>query len=176
MVEVPARLNHILSFDSPEINSAQKFGVWLDRATLIVVFKKCVRVEEGRAIFAMFEADRGEDRASLALLNLAIQWRSNVTPSSKRWLMLLSRENRQKFLSIRENLWWTIDKTSYWQENSLMPILVIVCSQSWILTSQFSKSCDSTHGRPNPSRNGSNVLLAKSDPKTIFIAVALWIK
>ena len=64
IVEVPARLEGILSFDAPELNSAGKFGVWLERSTLVVVFTECARLrEEGsrmRTVHVIFEADRGE--------------------------------------------------------------------------------------------------------------------
>ncbi len=62
-MEVPARLQNILSFDAPELNSAHKFGLWLNGSTLVVVFTECARLEErgdSNRFHVMFEADRGE--------------------------------------------------------------------------------------------------------------------
>ena len=64
IVEVQARIEAILSFDAPELNSAKKFGVWLDSATLVVVFAECAKLEgrlDKRAVSAVFEAERGEN-------------------------------------------------------------------------------------------------------------------
>lgn len=76
IVEVPTRLENILSFDAPELNSAHKFGVWLDSSTLVVVFKECARLGEGgdgnngRTVYAMFEADRGEGLAIIIMTTI----------------------------------------------------------------------------------------------------------
>ena len=66
VVEVPTKLDNILSFDAPELQSVTKFGVWFGTSTLVVVFEDCVEFGVGnsdggkdRPLYLMFEAERG---------------------------------------------------------------------------------------------------------------------
>ena len=65
IVEVPAKINGLVSFDLPDLNSALKFGRWMDDRTTTIIFVECVvwngRTTSGkeRPIHLMFETDRG---------------------------------------------------------------------------------------------------------------------
>lgn len=63
VVEVPTKLDTLLSFDAPELQTTAKFGVWFDLSTLVVVFRECAKLgsEESaeRPLHLMFEAERG---------------------------------------------------------------------------------------------------------------------
>lgn len=65
IVEVPTKLNNIISFDLQELNTALKFGRWMDYRTLTIVFVECVvwnkttTSGKQRPISVIFEASRG---------------------------------------------------------------------------------------------------------------------
>ena len=65
IVEVSKKLNDILWFDVQQLNSAHKFGVWLDYSTLVVVFMGCPIHEDvgsngrKRPMYVIFETERG---------------------------------------------------------------------------------------------------------------------
>lgn len=56
-----------MSFDASELNSAHKFGVWLDHSTLVVVFTECAALVDGeeRPVYLIFEVERGKESAEL---------------------------------------------------------------------------------------------------------------
>ena len=66
IVELQHRVEQLLTFDLPELSSALKYGMWLDRATLVVLFPECVRWEgrtasgRERPIYLIFENSRGK--------------------------------------------------------------------------------------------------------------------
>ena len=65
ILEVPAKLANLISFDVQELNSGKKFGRWMDHRTMAVFFAECVswdgRTTSGkeRPIHIIFEADGG---------------------------------------------------------------------------------------------------------------------
>jgi hypothetical protein len=71
VVELPGKIDKLLSFDIPELQAAAKFGVWFDASTLVVVFTECVNMgkedspeaEKDRPVYIMFEAERGMETA-----------------------------------------------------------------------------------------------------------------
>ena len=65
IVEVPAKLDRLVSFDLNYLNKARKFGRWMDYRTLSIVFIECVVWNDRttspnkRQFSIMFEATRG---------------------------------------------------------------------------------------------------------------------
>ena len=65
IVDVPARLDRLISFDLQDLNKALKFGRWMDYRTLSIVFIECVMWNDRttspnkRPFSIVFEADRG---------------------------------------------------------------------------------------------------------------------
>ena len=65
VLEVPAKLDRLLSFDVQELNTAKKFGRWMDHQTMAVYFVECVnwdsRTTSGkdRPIHIMFNTNEG---------------------------------------------------------------------------------------------------------------------
>ena len=65
VVEVPAKLNSMIAFDIQDLNTAQKFGRWMDYSTISIVFVECVEWDgtmasgKQRPINIIFEAERG---------------------------------------------------------------------------------------------------------------------
>ena len=65
ILEVPAKLDNLISFDVQELNSAKKFGRWMDHRTMAVFFVECVtwdgRTTSGkdRPIHIIFETNGG---------------------------------------------------------------------------------------------------------------------
>ena len=65
ILEVSSKLDSLISFDVQELNSAKKFGRWMDHRTMAVLFVECVswdsRTTSGkdRPIRIVFEADGG---------------------------------------------------------------------------------------------------------------------
>ena len=65
IVEVPAKLESLVSFDVQELNVAKKFGRWIDHRIMAVFFVECVTWDSSttsgkeRPIHIMFEANEG---------------------------------------------------------------------------------------------------------------------
>ena len=63
---MPSVIGDIISFDPPHLDSAKKYGQWMDYQTLVVIFMgDCVEVEvettsgKARPIFVAFMAEQG---------------------------------------------------------------------------------------------------------------------
>ena len=64
VVEVPTKLNNIISFNQQDLENAPKFGRWMDYRTLTIVFVECTvwnrtTIRKQRPISVIFEASRG---------------------------------------------------------------------------------------------------------------------
>ena len=65
VVATKRSVSRIMTFDNPEVNSAIKFGLWLDYTRLVVVFGGCVRRKtvkgmKDRGVKVHLEAERGK--------------------------------------------------------------------------------------------------------------------